>query len=474
MRWALRITLAVVLAAGALVSAVVAVRTAAGDAPTIGDRGGDPEGVATPLLSARRLPELLSTPLADGTLALFLDDYIARLPGGTCLVVHVDGRPIAAHAPDVPLTPASAQKLVTAAAALAEIGPEHRFRTAASAEVPPAGGVVEGDLWLVGGGDPVLVTDDYAARGEVPQEVRTRLEDLADALVAAGVTRVAGSVVGDGGRYDDQRYVAAWPPRFVDQNQTGPLGGLAVDQGFESYPTEAEPATEELPAADPALHAAGVLTLLLRDRGVVVDGAPLVGPVGAAAVELAAVESPELRDIVGDMLATSDNTVAELLLKEVGLQAGGEGSTAAGASAALASLERQGFDLDGIEAVDGSGLASGNDATCAFLVGLLESAGPDSDLAADLAVAGETGTLRRSFLGTSVEGRLRAKTGLLADVGALAGFVEGPAGEQVTFAFIVNGDLPTAVPIGLRTELGAILGLYPQRPPIDDLDPEAP
>ncbi len=472
MRWSLRISLATLLAVGIVVSATLAVRTAS-DVPALSGSTTGSDGVPTPLLSARRLPELVSTPIADGTLALFLSDYIDRLPDGTCLAVHVDGRPIAAHAPDLALTPASVQKLVTATAALAELGPDTRYRTAVAVGAPAAAGVVDGNLWLIGGGDPVLTTDGYADRSEIPQEVRTRLEDLADALVAGGVTRVAGSVVGDGSRYDDARHVDAWPPRFVDQNQAGPLGALAVDQGFASYPTTAQPDAELVPAVDPALHAAGVLTLFLQARGVVVDGPPLAGPTGDPPIELASVESPPLRDIVGHMLSRSDNTVAELMLKELGSQSG-EGTTAAGAASALTSLESQGLGLGGVSVVDGSGLAFGNKATCAFLVELLEAAGPDSDLGAGLAVAGESGTLRRSFLGTSVEGRLRAKTGLLADVGALAGFVEGPEGEQVTFAFMANGDFPAAVPIELRTELGEILGLYPQRPPFAELAPQTP
>src|SRR5690606_23099095 len=143
-------------------------------------------------------------------------------PAESCLVVRHQGRVIHAHAPDLPLVPASTTKVVTGVAALEVLGSDTRYRTTVVAAGAPAGGVVAGDVWLVGGGDPVLATDDYMARYDEPQ-LHTDFEALADAVVAAGVQQIAGSVVGDESRYDTRRTVESWDPVFVRDNESGPL-----------------------------------------------------------------------------------------------------------------------------------------------------------------------------------------------------------------------------------------------------------
>src|SRR5690606_35873154 len=111
-------------------------------------------------------------------------------------------------------------KLLTATAALEELGPEHRFRTTLKGAAP-VDGVVAGDAALVGGGDPLLSTPDYAARFRRQPQIFTDLTTLADAVVDAGIRQINGSVVGDESRYDRERYVAGWPERYITQNQTG-------------------------------------------------------------------------------------------------------------------------------------------------------------------------------------------------------------------------------------------------------------
>src|SRR5690606_7760656 len=108
----------------------------------------------------------------------------------------------------------------------------------------PVDGVVTGDLHLVGGGDPVLATNPYADRFPRQPQLRTDIESLADAVVAAGVRRVEGSVVGDESRYDAQRYVAGWPGRYLDQNVVGPLSALSVNDSFARYPGDGGDALE--------------------------------------------------------------------------------------------------------------------------------------------------------------------------------------------------------------------------------------
>ena len=136
------------------------------------------------------------------------------------------------------------------------------------------------------------------------------------------------------------------------------------------------------------------------------------------------------------------------------------------------SLDSQGLDVSGAEIVGASGLAGANRASCGLIVEILRTTGLDSPLGQGLAISGEPGTLEDEFLGTGLEGRLRAKTGSLNEVRALSGFVEVPDADQLTFSFIVNGNPVTEEQAALREELAAAFATYPDRPDIDELDPE--
>ena len=104
--------------------------------------------------------------------------------------------------------------------------------------------MITGDVWLVGGGDPLLATQDYVHTFRRPPEPVTSLEALADGVVAAGVTQITGRVVGDESRYDTQRYVASWPARYIRAPEIGPMSALSVNDGFmtqQQLPCRREP-----------------------------------------------------------------------------------------------------------------------------------------------------------------------------------------------------------------------------------------
>lgn len=456
--------LLVLVAVGAGVAALVLDAQAA-ETPAAAEQAGP----VTPLLSARRVPDLASQAGADSRLRGALEGLAGVLPADSCLVVEADGRAIVAHRPEEAVTPASTEKVLTAAAALAALGPDHRYRTRVEAAADPVGGVVAGDLYLVGGGDPVLTTDDYAALSPQQARANTRLEDLADAVVAAGVTRVDGGVVGDDSRYSTARYVAEWPSRYIDQNQTGPLSALSVNDGYESFPSAADPGAPLRPSPDPAGRAAAVFTALLRERGVDVVGGASAGTAPADTVTVAKVRSKRLPQLLAELLTFSDNQTAELVLREVGRAQSGEGTTVAGAAAVEQVLTEAGLAVGPEDAVDGSGLADTNRLTCSTLVATIEA---NPSLIDGFATAGETGTLA-SFAGTPLEGRLHAKTGSLNHVRALAGVVDLlEGGDQLTFAYVINNP-PYITPDqdALRGQLGALLASYPDRPPLADLVP---
>ncbi|MGE3621586.1 MAG: D-alanyl-D-alanine carboxypeptidase/D-alanyl-D-alanine-endopeptidase [Acidimicrobiia bacterium] len=458
-RWIRRSALPLALLVAGSGCAAVALRVE-GTAPGPRPPSSSPSP-ATPLLSARRAPAWLADPVAADRLRADLAGWVGQVPAEACVAVRgPGGEALFGHRADVALVPASTEKLVTATAVLAALGPDARFTTRVVAD---SAGPTVGDLVLVGGGDPLLASSDYLARFTRQPQPATDLDALADRIVQAGVRRVEGSVVGDESLYDRERYVAGWPARYVAQNQVGPLSALTVNDGFEQYPTPGQ-AAPLVPAADPAANAAAVLTRLLRARGVEILGEPRSGVAPAGATEIAVAASLPLSEIVGQMLRESDNMTAEMLVKAVGLDEQGVGATPAGI-AAVAALQPGGLP-PGAQPFDGSGLALQNRATCDQLVALLRDPVQGPLLQAGLAVAGESGTLSRRYVDTELAGRLRAKTGSLTSVTALAGVVDDADG-QLVFAYLANVPEGQAVPaaaVDAQAQLGEILLGYPRLP----------
>ena len=419
-----------------------------------------------PVLTPRRLPALLAQPIGTARLVQSLDALAASSPGPECLVVSEGDRVLYDRDAGSPLAPASGMKLLTAAAVLAHLDPDERLRTSVVGARAPVDGVLDGDLWLVGGGDPVLGTAPWAAHFVRQPALSTPLEGLADAVVAAGVREVRGRVVGDESRYDQVRYIQSWPERYVVDNQIGPLSALSVNDGFAEW----EP--PGVPFPDPAAGAAGVFTDLLRQRGVVVGGDGASGLSPGSAVAVASVDSPTMAELVGQMLRESDNGTAELLLKELGLRVGGDGSSAAGRAAVASTLSSLDLPTDGLVVADGSGLDPGNRVTCRLVHELLAGTAEGGAIERGLAVAGATGTLARRFVDTPVSGQLRGKTGSIRGVASLSGFVATRDGGELTFASIQNGIDRFDDGVPFQDTLGAALAAYPALPSLDEIGPD--
>ncbi len=431
-------------------------RVATADPPLAA--GADPAPApATPVLSFRRAPAVLLRSINVGALRAGLQPLLDRVAQGSCAVVAVDGEVVAAANAALPVIPASTAKLVVGAVALERLGPGYRFRTSVVGEVGP-GGVVAGDLVLVGGGDPVLSTAAGLARrveaGDLyPPIHSTPLEQLADAVVAAGVTRVEGRLLGDASRYDDEWFNPTWAPELRGL-EAGPLDALLVDDARVGGAL----------VRDPALAAAEVFAALLRDRGVAVAGgagtgiAPSVDPLA----EVAAIESAPLSDVVHELLETSDDNTAELLVKELGVVDGAGGTTAEGLAVVRDQLTMWGAPLEGVTLVDGSGLSRDNRLTCATLVAVLQRDEPDGPLGAGLPVAAETGTLAPELAGSPVAGRLRAKTGRLTGVRGLAGYLPTDGGV-IELALVLNepGAQDPSVYRPVWDQLAVAIAAYP-------------
>jgi D-alanyl-D-alanine carboxypeptidase/D-alanyl-D-alanine-endopeptidase (penicillin-binding protein 4) len=444
-----------------------------------GGPGQHPEAAAAtaplgaPLLSPRRVPALLSGLVSRARLVAALDAALADPSLGpararSCLVVHDRGQVLYERRPDEQLIPASTLKVLTGLAVLERLGPAARFVTEVKASTPAVAGVVAGRLWLVGSGDPLLATADYAASFRNQPQLFTPLEALADALVATGIREVTGGVAGDDSRYDDVRYVPTWKSGYITHSEIGPASGLVVNDGFVQF------SPRKLATGAPARHAAEVLTTLLRARGVVVAGEPGVEVAPADAVVLGSVPSAPMAEVVAQMLRESDNLTSELLVKELGRRFGGGGSWAEGLAVLRATLLGAGLAVDGLTAVDGSGLDRSDRATCRLLTAATARAGPGSDLVTGFPVAARTGTLAERFVNSPLAGKLRAKTGSLDGVVGLVGYVESAAGGSVLFSLLAN-ELPRdALGRALQEKVGIILTAYPDAPSPEELAPSVP
>jgi serine-type D-Ala-D-Ala carboxypeptidase/endopeptidase (penicillin-binding protein 4) len=456
-----------VLAVIALVATLNAVRV-----PGAARAGESTPAVRAAVLSPRRVPALLSSAVALARVQTVLDRVLANDEAPqSCLLVTAMGATVYTHDPDAALTPASTLKLLVAAAALARLGPDSHLTTRAVAAASADHGVVAGNVFLVGGGDPLLGTADYAASFKDQPRRYTDLNKLADDLVQkAGVKEIDGAVLGDESRYDSQRYVPTWKTVYATDGDAGPLSALLFNDDFVEWKPKV------VPTPVPAGHAASVFTDMLKARGVIVNGTPAEGRAPSGGRMLASLDSLPIRELVGEMLVHSDNEGAELLTKELGHRFGGAGTTAAGVGVIRKTLTDAGVDMRAVVASDGSGLSPTDRITCRVLYSLLSGPSRAALLGAGLSVAGENGTMFDRFKnGNPAAGRLKGKTGTLQGVAGLAGVVDPkePGGPGITFAFLANGLPLPSEERGKRLleRLGAALAAYPDAPAPAELAP---
>lgn len=375
-------------------------------------------GTAT-AISPEAVGTAVAADLADPDLGRHVVGAVASLTPGTPMWTSGDGRYL----------PASTTKLLTVGAALHVLGPDRTFTTSVVRGAGPR------EVVLVGGGDPLLASRpltvaESGATYPARADVATLALDVADALGGAGRVRV---------RFDDSLFSGptdnpAWRRDYVPDDVVSPITALMVDGGDEP--------DSDLKQDDPSRHAARVFADALEAAGLTVTGQPRRTVVAADAEQLAEVDSAPLAEIAERILDVSDNEGAEVVAHQVGLDTYGDGSFAGGARAVLAALEGLGIDTTGDELHDGSGLSRRNRVSTATLVALLQrAAGRDAgalrSLVTGLPVAGFTGSLTYRFAeGPPVaRGLVRAKTGTLTGVHALAGIAVDRDGRPMAFVF---------------------------------------
>ncbi len=340
------------------------------------------------------------------------------------------------------------------------LGADHRFSTRVYTDP-------NGNLVVVGGGDPLLATRqhiDYEhSRSRFRAAPYSKLDDLADAIVAAGVHDVRGALVVDDHAHDSLRFLPTWKPIYTQEGDVGSLGALAIDGGFDQP-------DDRIASPDPALSTGLRLADLLAARGVTIAGGVRRGNVAEDAHEVAHLDSLPLSQIVGEILTSSDDFAAEILLRDLALAPNVSATTEAGARVVVAEMARLGVITDGLVLHDGSGLSPDDRARCGTLLQVVELAGRPQFAPIDkgLAIAGRTGTLADRFGGDALSGKLRAKTGSLDGVVGLAGVIDGTG---LRFSFLANGAFSQGAGIALQAQVASAVAAAPDLRPPPDLVP---
>jgi D-alanyl-D-alanine carboxypeptidase/D-alanyl-D-alanine-endopeptidase (penicillin-binding protein 4) len=395
-----------------------------------------PEGLELPPVTA---PAPVADVLRPGALSApavrkALTPYLADPDLGPHVLAAVapldpdDGRPVLIGSGAA--IPASTTKVVTSAAALLALGPDHTFETT----VVRAG---KGRIVLVGGGDPFLARGPVAVGDDPPYPVRADVATLAARTAASlrerGVRRV--TLGYDAGLFTGPGASPQWEPDYVPDGVVSPITALWVDEG--------RPATGFGRVADPALDAAQAFAAALAEHGITVTAAPAPKAAAPGSPTIARVTSAPLAQIVERVLQTSDNEASEVLLRHVGLQVVGDASFSGGRRGVTQVLGEAGVDLTGDTLYDGSGLSRRNRLSPRTLLAVLQLATSRPRLGAvvsGLPVSAFNGSLadRFSEVPAPARGRVRAKTGTLSGVTSLAGVTTDARGRPMLFVLMAD------------------------------------
>lgn len=455
-------------------------------------------------------------------LATVANGVLSRAHWGVAVYDTEAERWVALHNADRFFVPASNLKLVVSAVALERLGPEFTYRTTVYATQPvDPDGTLNGDLVLYGRGDPNLsgryapsmtsifewLADSLVAQGlkRVTGDLiadESHWDDQYQHRDWSGFDQMwwYAAPVGALGFNDNSVDVSIRPgPRVgappsietlprspfysVDNRaETGPRGvestfdmkrepGTNRITAFGVLPLDEQPETAYVAVVDAAAYTATIFQSVLVDRGIEIGGRvrtvsdSLHSPLGSGnAVALTNHRSVPLAKVLESINGRSRNWHAEQVLKTLGREVAGAGTWDAGLRVELETLTQLGMDTTAFLLRDASGLSPANLTTPRALAELLTTmrSRPHGDVfARTLSVAGQSGSLKGRFRGSAAQGRVRAKTGFIANVYALSGYMTTVSGREYAFSLFVNGAGSRANPAIDRLVEGFVLGWAP-------------
>lgn len=425
-----------------------------------------------------------------------VEDYTQYLPDGANLALLV--QKVGATTPAIDYhgqhmaLPASTQKVLTALAALLQLGPDFRFNTTFESSAPVADGVLRGNLVARFDGDPTFK--------------RQNLRNMVAVLKKQGIHEITGDVIVDTSVFASHDKAPGWPWNDITQCFSAPPAAAIVDRNCFSvslysapkpndiafirvasyYPVHmfsqvrtlakgspdaqyceldvvpgelnrftltgcltqrADPLPLAFAIQDGAAYAGAILKDELQDAGIRIGGTlkrqTLPTPAGTV---LAQTQSLPLHDLLKIMLKKSDNMIADTVFRTIGHERFGvPGTWRAGADAVRQILrQKAGVDLGNSIVVDGSGLSRHNLLAPATMMQALQYIAQhdnELDFISMLPLAGYDGTLRyRGGLHEAgVDGKVSAKTGALQGVYNLAGFITTASGQKMAFVQYLSG-----------------------------------
>ena len=323
-----------------------------------------------------------------------------------------DGQPLYAVNAAHRMRPASCQKIVTAVTALHFLKGNYRFRTDFRITGKVTAGVLNGDLCVVGGMDPLVTADElFLAATAIKQK--------------HGIDSIAGNIIYDLSMREDTPYGWGW----CWDDDYGPLSALLVD-GKDTFEQEW---FQALVSAD--IHP----RFGTGQRAVADNQSHSVYTI-----------RHDIDDLLEPMMKNSDNIYAECLFYQIAASTGKKGAGRKQAVQRTDELLKQiGLDPNQYRVADGSGLSLYNYVSVEMLVTMLGYAWRNQSirnhLLPSLPISGYDGTLQKRMIGTEAEGKVCAKTGTVAGVASLAGYLTAANGHTLVFAIINQGVASSAM-----------------------------
>jgi D-alanyl-D-alanine carboxypeptidase/D-alanyl-D-alanine-endopeptidase (penicillin-binding protein 4) len=358
--------------------------------------------------------------------------------------------------------PASNQKILTGAVALAQLGPDYRYRTVIAKRGAQRDSILEGDLIVIGRGDPTI-SDRF--RGSAT----AAMDSIADSIRGRGITRVTGVLRQGGNAFPDSIYGYGWEWDDLTGSSGAPIDELLFNEGMVQRPAKIDgrDTTISVATRTPGYAYLSALYLALSRRGVAVEGLVdlAVDSLAAPVDTIYAFDSPPLREILPRFLKPSQNQIGEILLKTVALERTGVGTADSGRAVMRRQLFDWGVDSAGIVYYDGSGLSRHNLVSAETLVRTLVAMMRDSATFAvfhdALPIAGVDGTIRTRMAETPAANNLRAKTGTLEFVRSLSGYVSTADDRLLVFSLLSNHfTVPVRDVTRLQDAIGVLLASY--------------
>jgi D-alanyl-D-alanine carboxypeptidase/D-alanyl-D-alanine-endopeptidase (penicillin-binding protein 4) len=360
--------------------------------------------------------------------------------------------------------PASNMKIITSAVALTLLGPDYRYRTTFLTDGEVRDSLLDGNLLVIGRGDPT-VSDRMRGTATIVMDA------LADSLRAHRIRQISGSLARVGNAFPDSIYGYGWEWDDLGEYYGAGVDELIFNEGMAPTKLRAPPDTarDSLysgPAKNPAKAYLDAFHDALVRKSIRMDGAvrDSILPMPFKMDTLFVLVSPPLRDILPALMKQSQNQIAEILLRTIGLERGGLGTADSARKIVGQQLSAWGVQPDGFVIRDGSGLSDQDLLTPETIVRVLDRIQRDTAFAAyynAMPIAGVDGTIDTRMKGTPAEGNVHAKTGTLAKARTLSGYVTTADGERLIFSILANNTTtPGSTVTHVIDEIAAALAAF--------------